>query len=111
MYLLVQAPAGEATLAGFLIKRVFKLTMRKGTHTTFSLGGAALQQQAQHQIHAVQQGSGVPDADPVVVQQALDGPALTPSACESPVQPANVWLQSRWVLRGLKIANDTSGMC
>lgn len=101
VYLLIQAPAGAVPPPGFAVKRAFKLAMRKGVHVAFSLGGAELQRQQEQQ-----QQLGVMAATPASACAAARG-----SGSGEAAERAAVWLQSKWVLRGMKVSSGSSAMC
>lgn len=104
VYVIVEGQAGQALPAGFVAKPSFRLSMRKGVHIMFMLGAAALQQAQGQQPQQQAGGDAVPVAPASAGQEAqhcsMGGLAV----------PGAVWLQSRWVLRGLKSSPDTVGM-
>ncbi len=133
VFLLVQAPPGGLPPAGFVPKRSFRLAMRKGVHVTLLLGAACLQQHVQQQAQQQQQegqehGRQVLQQQPtakamqcgfhgesgVAHQDGAAGGLCTVAALGSTEpqkqQPSStLWLQCKWVLRGLKCGNDMVG--
>ncbi|GAB4816614.1 hypothetical protein N2152v2_003660 [Parachlorella kessleri] len=112
VYFLMQAAPSQEAL-GFSPKPSFRLAMRRGVHVTLSLGAAWVQQQQQGQPHQAAEAS---NPETRGVKQAAEskkadkavtcGEGSVQASQEAGEQGGSVWLQSKWVLRGLKCNSD-----